>query len=146
MFSLLKLIIGDNNPPPALGRLEIQVMDYLWQQGEANVRGVIIGLGRQHAYTTVMTTMDRLFKKGMLKRRKDARAFLYAPQMSRPEWEYLRIANFVAGFLSVPQPSRDSLVSCLVDVVGEHDETLLDELEEKIKQRRKELEQQQTDS
>jgi len=141
MFHLLRRLIADYNPPPVLGPLEVQVMDYLWKRGETNVRGVIVGLGRKHAYTTVMTTLDRLFKKGMLKRRKDARAFLYAPQMSRPEWEYLRVANFVAGFLSVPQPSRDSLVSCLVDVVGEHDQTLLDELEVKIKKRRQELDQ-----
>jgi hypothetical protein len=45
----------------------------------------------------------------------------------------------VAGFLTSCEPSRDLLVSCLVEAVGKQDEALLDELERKIQQRRKEL-------
>jgi hypothetical protein len=45
----------------------------------------------------------------------------------------------VAGFLSGPNPSRELLLSCLLDAVGEHDATLLDDLEKKIRIRRKEL-------
>jgi hypothetical protein len=45
----------------------------------------------------------------------------------------------VAGFLSGPNPSRELLLSCLLDAVGEHDASLLDDLEKKIRTRRKEL-------
>src|SRR5438128_8928980 len=49
-----------------LGPLEITVMEILWQRGESNVRDVAEKLDRPLAYTTVMTTLDRLFKKGLL--------------------------------------------------------------------------------
>jgi predicted transcriptional regulator len=96
-------------------------------------------LGRPLAYTTVMTTLDRLFKKGLLARRKSDRAFFYSPSLNREQWEHKRAGDFVAGFLSVAEPSRDLLISCLVEAVGGHDEALLDELEKKIKRRRREL-------
>ena len=129
------------NPPapPALGPLEIAVMEILWTRGESNVREVAARLGRPLAYTTVMTTLDRLFKKGLLDRRKSDRAFLYLPSFSRREWEHKRAGDFLAGFLSVPQPSRELLISCLVEAVGRHDEALLGELEKKIRSKRKEL-------
>ncbi len=122
-----------------LGPLEVTVMEILWTQGEYNVRDVVDRLSRPLAYTTVMTTLDRLYKKGLLVRRKSDRAFFYSPTLTRAEWEQKRTGDFVAGFLSVAEPSRDLLLSCLVEAVGQHDEALLDELERKIKLRRKEL-------
>lgn len=122
-----------------LGHLECKVLEILWARGESNVRDVAERLGRPLAYTTVMTTLDRLFKKGLLERRKVERAFLYSPRFSRREWEQKRAGAFVAGFLTRPQPSSDLLISCLVDAVGEHDEALLDELEKKIRIKRREL-------
>src|SRR6202162_6310324 len=83
--------------PAALGRLELDVMQILWERGSGNVRDVVQGLERQLAYTTVMTTLDRLFKKGLLDRRKADRAFVYSPQLSRAEWERRRAGNLVAG-------------------------------------------------
>ena len=124
--------------PLQLGPLEVAVLEILWARGESNVRHVVDRLGRPLAYTTVMTTMDRLFKKGVLSRRKFDRAFLYAPRLSRSEWEHKRAGDFVAGFLSEPQPSRELLISCLVEAVGQYDETLLDELEKKIRTKRRE--------
>ena len=114
-------------------------MEILWERGDCNVRDVVDRLGRPLAYTTVMTTLDRLFKKGLLARRKSLRAFFYSPTLNRAQWEHKRAGDFVAGFLSVAEPARGLLISCLVDAVGRHDEALLDELEKKIKLRRKEL-------
>ena len=122
-----------------LGPLELTVMEIMWSHGENNVRDVVDKLHRPLAYTTVMTTLDRLFKKGMLERRKSERAFIYSPTMTRTQWEHKRTGDFVDGFLSVAEPSRELLVSCLVEAVSRHDEALLDELERKIKQRREEL-------
>lgn len=127
------------NRDVSLGPLEVAVLEILWGRAESNVRDVVDRLGRPLAYTTVMTTMDRLFKKGLLNRRKFERAFLYAPRFSRSEWEQKRAGEFVAGFLAARQPSRELLISCLVEAVGQHDETLLDELEKKIRAKRKEL-------
>ena|SRR5438067_10765301 len=121
------------------GHLELGIMEILWKQGESNVREVAEQLDRPLAYTTVMTTLDRLFKKGLLTRRKSERAFLYAPVLSRQEWQRKQAGEWVAGFLSGPGRSGELLISCLIDVVGHHDEALLDELERRIRVKREEL-------
>jgi BlaI family penicillinase repressor len=68
-------------PPP----LELECLKALWEIGEGNVRAVQsqIEPRRKLAYTTVMTLLDRLAKKGAVIRRKDGRAFLYMPQLDR---------------------------------------------------------------
>jgi len=113
-------------------------MDVMWSGGESNVRDVAEKLDRPLAYTTVMTTLDRLFKKGMLERRKSERAFLYSPRLSRPDWERQRAGELVAGFLAGPRKSGELLISCLLEEAG-RDAALLDELERKIKIKRQEL-------
>jgi predicted transcriptional regulator len=123
----------------ALGHLELTVMEILWAHGESNVHDVVERMGRPLAYTTVMTTLDRLFKKQLLVRRKWERAFLYAPRWTRPEWEQKRAGDFVAGFLAGPQASGELLISSLVEAVGQYDTALLDELEKKIRSKRREL-------
>jgi predicted transcriptional regulator len=123
----------------ALGHLELRVMEVLWVRGESNVHDVAQRLGRPLAYTTVMTTLDRLFKKDLLVRRKWERAFLYAPRWTRREWQQKRAGDFVAGFLASPEASGDLLISSLVDAVGQYDTALLDELERKIRTKRREL-------
>src|SRR5215472_8681872 len=122
-----------------LGRLEFQLMQILWSRGESSVREVAHKLERHLAYTTVMTTLDRLYKKGLLSRRMQDRAFLYSAQMTREEWERKRAGNIVAGFLTGPRPSRDLLLSSFLDAIGEQDARLLDELEKKIRRKRREL-------
>jgi len=122
-----------------MGPLEIEVMEILWARGESTVHDVAACLARPLAYTTVMTTLDRLYKKHLLDRRKSERAFAYSPRYTRNEWEHKRAGDFVAGFLSGPRPSGELLISCLVEAVGQHDEALLDELERKIRLKRKEL-------
>jgi predicted transcriptional regulator len=123
----------------ALGPLEVSVMEILWSHGDSNVHDVTQKLDRPLAYTTVMTTLDRLYKKGLLQRRKADRAFFYSPRWSRAEWEQKRAGEFVEGFLAAPETSSELLVSYLVDAVGRYDEALLDELERKIRLKRREL-------
>ncbi|MFZ0637089.1 MAG: BlaI/MecI/CopY family transcriptional regulator [Candidatus Acidiferrales bacterium] len=142
MFRLLKSRTnqrGRGVADSALGPLEISVMEILWAAGESSVRDVCKRLRRPLAYTTVMTTLERLFKKLFLDRRKSGRAFLYSPRLSRQEWEHGRAGDLVAAYLDGPQPSRDLLVSSLVDAVGQHDEELLEALERKIQERRLEI-------
>jgi predicted transcriptional regulator len=115
-----------------LGHLESCVMDVMWARGDSNVRDVADKLDRPLAYTTVMTTLDRLYKKGLLERRKLDRAFIYSPRLSRQQWERQRAGQMVAGF------SGELLISCFLDEVG-RDAKLLDELERKIRLKREEL-------
>jgi predicted transcriptional regulator len=121
-----------------LGHLERTVTEILWVRGESSVDGVT---ERLRAYTTVRTTPDRLLKKGLLKRRMSERAFLYSDRFSRQEWVEKPAGELVAGFLAGSHAIGGLLISSLVEAVGQHDETLLEELERKIKLKRRELHQ-----
>ena len=124
---------------PELGPLEVRVMDLAWSTtGDFSVRDAAEQLGSL-AYTTVMTTLDRLFKKGLLNRRMHERAFLYSARYSRAELEQRQAGSLVSGLLSSAHSSPEALISCLVDAVGQYDESLLDELERRIAAKREEL-------
>jgi predicted transcriptional regulator len=141
VIRFLKSHLGRRRGPvEALGSLELELMEIVWARPDSSVRDVVDRLKRPLAYTTVMTTLDRLYKKGLLERYKSQRAFLYSPRLSRQEWERQRAGTLVAGFLAGPHPSRELLLSCFLDAVGTHDATLLDDLEKKIRLRRRELE------
>ncbi len=130
---------GMDSRLPFLGPLEQEVMDAVWKLGCANVREVVGEMERPLAYTTVMTTLDRLYKKGILNRETAVRAFAYTPKVTREEWDRQRAGAMMAGFLTGPAESREVILSCLVDAVGTHDAMLLDELEQKIRSKREEL-------
>ena len=127
------------SPPVYLGPLEEAVMEVVWRLGTGNVREVARQMERNLAYTTVMTTMDRLYKKGLLDRELTDRAFVYSAKVSREDWNRRRAGEMMAGFLAGPEESQHLLLSCLVDAVGTHDGLLLDELEQKIRSKREEL-------
>ena len=130
----------DREQGDRLGPLEKEVLDILWARGRSSVRDVVEGLLRPLAYTTVMTTLDRMFKKGLLQREKSDRAFFYTPVHSRVEWEQRRAGLWLSRFLKANESSSEILVSCLVEAVGRHDEGLLDELEWQISLKRQQLE------
>jgi predicted transcriptional regulator len=120
----------------AFGHLERDVMEIMWQVAAGSVREVQQRLPRTPAYTTVMTTLDRLFKKGFVCRVRRGRAFLYSAAHSRAQVEAAVTAGLLTGFLE--ETSRAGpLLSNLVDVVAEHDEALLDELDALIREKRR---------
>lgn len=131
---------GQQQEGDHLGRLEKEVMDILWARGRSSVRDVVQQLRRPLAYTTVMTTLDRMFKKGLLEREKSDRAFFYVPLHSRLEWEQRRAWLWLSRFLKANESSNEMVVSCLVEAVGRHDEALLDELERQISLRKQQVE------
>jgi predicted transcriptional regulator len=120
-----------------LGSLEREVMELVWTAGEMNVREVCERLGTAVAYTTVMTTMDRLFKKRLLSRRKVGRAFVYAAAASRDEMEGAVATELVQSLLQRHGGETLPLLSSLVDAVSDRDRALLDELERLIHEKRR---------
>lgn len=120
----------------ALGKLEREVMEEVWKRSEANVRDVYAAFGERAAYTTVMTTLDRLYKKGLLERRKEGRAFLYSPRVSREEFEKGMAKDMIDGLLG---HRAEPVLACIVEAVSERDRDLLDELDRLVKQKRREL-------
>jgi predicted transcriptional regulator len=125
----------------SLGQLERDVMKEIWRnQAETSVRQVTEAFGDRVAYTTVMTTLDRLYKKGLLKRRKIGRAFLYSPCFSPEELERGVAADVMNNLLNAENESVAPILACMVDAVSERDRQLLDELERLVRQKRLELE------
>lgn len=94
---------------------------------------VVFQLGASLAYTTVMTTLDRLYKKRLLLRERCDRAFVYTSAVSRHDLERGRADAIVEGFFTESSISHDALVSCLVDAVSSYDKSLLLRLEEKVR-------------
>ena len=118
-----------------LGPLEWRTLEALWARGTpASVRDLSSEFP-DIAYTTLMTTLDRLHRKGVLSRQKLGRAFVYHARQTRPEFESAHAADAVRAVLQ-GGGSLAPLVSCLVDAVGDRDKELLDELEALVAARR----------
>ena len=120
-----------------LGALEREVMAVVWQAGEINVREAGERLDGSVAYTTVMTTMDRLFKKRLLARRKVGRAFVYSAAATRKEMEGAVATELVQSLLQQHGGEPLPLLSSLVDAVSDRDRALLDDLERLIREKRR---------
>ena len=120
-----------------LGALEREVMAVVWKAGEINVRDACQQLECAVAYTTVMTTMDRLFKKRLLARRKVGRAFVYSATATRDEMEGAVATELVQSLLQRHAGEPLPLLSSLVDAVSDRDRALLDELERLVREKRR---------
>jgi predicted transcriptional regulator len=121
----------------SLGSLERDVLAIVWECGDVTVRDACARLGATVAYTTVMTTMDRLFKKGLLSRRKTGRAFVYRATVTRNELEGAVAAELVQSLLQGDSTEPLPILSSLVDAVSDRDRALLDDLERLIREKRR---------
>jgi predicted transcriptional regulator len=123
----------------ALGKLERQVLEEIWRRDEVSVREVFIAFEERVAYTTLMTTLDRLYKKQLLSRRKAGRAFYYSPLVSSVELEQGIREDLIDGLLGRNAEGVEPVLACIVDAVSERDRELLDELDRLIQEKRRVL-------
>jgi predicted transcriptional regulator len=123
----------------SLGELERRAMEVVWQKRELSVRDLYDELKRRWAYTTLMTTLDRLHKKGILNRRKEGRAFFYSPRITRSQLEQGIASDLIDSLLARSDGEPAPLLSCFVEVVSEKDRNLLDELERLVREKRRML-------
>ena len=139
--------LGGTHDPlrAALGRLERAVMDTVWAGGDFSVKDVQAALGRPVAYTTVMTTLDRLFKKGLVGRRREGRAFVYTAALERHQIEAAMTAGLLDGVLASGPGAARPFLSNLVDVVGDSHDELLEELERLVRDKRETLKRERRD-
>lgn len=90
-------------PPPPLPDLEAEVMEEAWRHEEVTVRDVLGALNqgpKERAYTTIMTIMARLDRKGLLTRRRVGKTDRYRPTMARGEYLEARARARVAELVS----------------------------------------------
>lgn len=123
----------------SLGSLERQTLEEVWRQKEVSVRQLEIAFGETIAYTTIMTTLDRLHKKGFLTRRKNGRAFLYAARLSPEELERGVAEDVIGCLLDTATERVEPVLACIVDAVSDRDRVLLDELERLVREKRREF-------
>jgi BlaI family transcriptional regulator, penicillinase repressor len=120
-----------------LGPLEQRLLGEVWARNNATVRELIDFAHLDMAYTTVMTTLDRLFKKGLLRRTEENRAFRYFPLVTKEELQRQVAGQVIQQLLSSGPASLP--LSYLVEAVTEHDTELLDELQQLVENKRREL-------
>ena len=126
-----------------LGPLEHRLLEALWARGSATVRELVADDYQDLAYTTVMTTLDRLFKKNLLVREAEGKAFRYAPRFTRQEMHREAASHAVRQLLDASPPSSLPL-SFLVEILGERDARLLEQLRELVEAKRRELAKKET--
>jgi predicted transcriptional regulator len=125
----------------ALGKLEREVLNETWHRDQVSVRDVYLAFDKNVAYTTLMTTLDRLYKKGLLSRRKEGRAFIYSAAVSSEDLEMGIKEDLIDGLLGRETHGVEPVLACIVDAISERDAELLEELDRLIKEKRELLEQ-----
>jgi predicted transcriptional regulator len=122
----------------ALGQLEAQVMEAVWDAGEPvcveDVRSRLEEHGKDAAYTTIMTTMSRLHDKDLLEREQRGRAYYYVPALSRSELSDNVTRRVIDGLLS---SFAEPAISYFVEAVGDEDPDRLDMLADVIDEHRR---------
>ena len=136
--------LTDAAPTGRFGPLEWRVLESLWRRGDSACVRDLQPQFPDIAYTTLMTTLDRLFRKGVLDRVKRGRAFVYEPRLSRPEFESARAATALRTALAGHDAALTPLMSFFVEAVSARDHDLLDELEALVRARRAEVERQRS--
>ncbi|SRR6266849_1754608 len=121
-----------------LGPLEKQLLQVLWARESATVRELLGEHDIRLAYTTVMTTLDRLYKKGFLNRIAEGRAFRYSPRQTLEEFKRSAALEGIQQLLGSEAASSLPL-SYLVEALSERDAQLLDELQQLIERKRRTL-------
>jgi predicted transcriptional regulator len=120
-----------------LGPLERQVHRAVWTRGSATVREVIQDRTIWQRYSTILTTMERLFRKGLFNRVQEGKAFRYSARYSPEELERLSAVRRLRQLLRSEHASLH--LSYFVEAVGEQDEKLLDELQALVERHRADL-------
>jgi predicted transcriptional regulator len=139
-LSIMKRIFHFRASSSQLGPLEERLLEVLWLRGHATVRDLVNvgGPCQDLAYTTVMTTLDRLFKKDLLSREAEGRAFRYTPRFTREEL-HREVAGEAFRQLLDASPASSLPLSYLVEILSDRDAHLLDDLREAVESKRRQL-------
>ena len=118
--------------------MEQRLLEALWSRGSSTVRELLESAYEDLAYTTVMTTLDRLFKKNLLTRHAEGRAFRYSPRLSREELHRETVGDAFRQLLDA-SPSPELPLSYFVEILSERDAQLLDDLKQVVESKRRAL-------
>lgn len=122
--------------PRLLGDLERTVMDHLWSTGAQDVKACHLAVGRRRRITlnTVQSTMERLYRKALLRREKVSHAYVYEPALSREAFGARLAREVVASVVGSAAPA--SVLAAFVDLAERTSEDGLERMERLIAARR----------
>lgn len=118
-----------------LGDLEMAVLDHLWKVNQADAKAVhlIVGTSRNISLNTVQSTLERLYRKGLLGREKVSHAFVYEPCIARAELMAQIIDDIVQP---ISKGEAEPFLAAFVEYAARVDIKALDRLEKIISARR----------
>lgn len=119
------------------GSLELRVLDALWSRADAAAVSDLAPGVPGVAYTTLMTTLDRLHRKGVLLREKVGRRFLYRPRLTRDALLSAVAGDALTAMLGPRGEELRPVVSFFVEAVKREDRDVLDALDALIREHRK---------
>ncbi|GAA4855892.1 BlaI/MecI/CopY family transcriptional regulator [Paenibacillus vulneris] len=119
------------------GTLEAKIMEILWEGPEKAIKEVQQRLEQEKAvnFNTVMTVMNRLVEKGILQKRMEGRSFLYRPVLTKEQFIDTQSKELTHELIEEFGPL---VVNHMLDALDEADPVLMEKLEQKIKQLKKE--------
>ena len=125
-----------SDKPLRLGEFELETLDHLWARGEGSAKSIHAELGarRGNSLNTVQSTLDRLYRKGLLAREKTGHSFLYRCRCSREE-VLARKFNDLAAELSGGE--INAVLAAFVEFTSRLEESRIDELEAMIDEYKK---------
>ncbi len=121
-----------------LGKLEAQVMEAVWGAAGPvcvdDVREALAAGGKDAAYTTIMTTLSRLYSKGLLAREQQGKAYYYTPRVSRRELTSGVTKQVIDSLLTT---FAEPAMAYFVEALGADHPEKLDALADMIQRRKK---------
>ncbi len=122
---------------PQLGELELAVLEHLWTIDDADVHETHAAVGKARGISpnTVGSALERLYKKGLLKRHKVSHAYRYQTAIDRETFRARKVVEAAGGLRAL---GKGGLLAAFVDLVADSDEKALGELERLIRLKREE--------
>ncbi|MEW6456708.1 MAG: BlaI/MecI/CopY family transcriptional regulator [Acidobacteriota bacterium] len=119
-----------------LGKLEKSILETLWERDGICGREIYqkISKNKEIAYTTVLTVLDRMVKKGIVDRKKVDNIYLYYPSMKKEEFERFVTSNIIKGIFDIA-PSQ--AISTFADILSEMNESEINKFFKLIEEKRK---------
>lgn len=120
---------------PFLGELEMAVLEHLWSNGEFDANSLHSSIGKERgiSHNTIQSTLERLFKKKLLTRKKISRAYVYKASVARDELMGQMINDVIN---TISKDNKEVMLAAFVDIAARTDEAHLDRLEQLINQYR----------
>lgn len=123
--------------PMQLGELEKLVLNYLWREKEADAKQAYEHFSKSRGGTlnTIQSTLDRLYKKGLLSRTKVGHAFYYSPAVERKAL----ISSLIQTITEeLAKNDTDAVLAAFVDISDKLDKKSLQRLEDMISRKKAE--------